>query len=483
MLASCKKNPIIINSNPVVSKPPVLIENYTPYTWGDEVPCVADSTITGNVNNTNIIIDNTITVQPTRINGDTIYFKVPNTVINHLNGLQVSVNGKKSNQVSLTLALPQLATNASVNLVYGGTLTINGQYFNPVLANNVVMLGKLKLTVISATKTQLVVKDDTSTISSSGGLTVTTGVGLSVPNGVTNKYYRYLRPQPNFPGTARTDATTVTVNGIVYFGLGKNAASTASLYDWWKYDPTSSTWTVLTTCPTGGYNIISFVIGGKVYVLSNTALFIYDTSSDTWASGAAFPGGDLFGGTGFGSEQFGYVVCGQQQNQPGVQEVNFVWRYDQQLDSWKKLANFPGSSREHAMSLTLNNSAYVIGGYAQVANNFYVSEMWKFDLTTEKWSQSASLPSGAGLTGSFVFTSNNKIYSGGGTISDEIGESNFIYEYTPSTNTWTLKERILDPINYGAAATSVNNVGYIISGQQTSFPYDGGSQYFFKFMQ
>jgi N-acetylneuraminic acid mutarotase len=478
--AACKKNPDIIKGNPPAAKVPALLENYTAYTWGDDVPILADSTITGTINNMNVIIDDSISVRPTRINGDTIYFKVPNTVPYQYNAINVTVDGKTSNQVSLTLHLPLIAAGGKLNLLYGSSLAITGQFFNPVLANNSATLGSIKLNVSSATPTQLVIQDDNIPMSTTGWIRVYTGKSMSVTNGVNYNYYRFLQPAGNFPGIARINGVAVSVNGIVYFGLGTGKTN-GYLTDWWKYDPASSTWTALTACPGGGYLVNAFTIGSKVYVLTASTFLSYDTSSNTWATMAAFPGGDVLGAASFSSTQYGYVACGQQQLPTVLQYVNNVWRYDPQNDSWQQLADFPGTTRLYSTGITLNNKGYMIGGFTQTNSNGYMTEAWSFDLATETWSQVASLPTGAGVMEGFTFTANNKIYSGGGTINTESGESSVIYEYDAAANTWAKKENILDDIQYGAAATSVNNVGYVICGQGFSSAGSGESPSFFKF--
>jgi len=41
----------------------------------------------------------------------------------------------------------------------------------------------------------------------------------------------------------------------------------------------------------------------------------------------------------------------------------------------------------------------------------------------------------------------------------------YVYEYDPVVDSWTLKEKVFDPIKLFSAFTSVNGVGYVIPGK------------------
>ena len=80
----------------------------------------------------------------------------------------------------------------------------------------------------------------------------------------------------------------------------------------------------------------------------------------------------------------------------------------------------------------------------------------------------------------FAFSLQNKAYVGGGKIKDGNVEP-YVYEYDPMTDTWSIKEKIFDPINLFSAAASVNGTGYVITGEGY-FNFDfAGSQRFFQF--
>nr|WP_322625243.1 kelch repeat-containing protein [uncultured Flavobacterium sp.] len=95
-----------------------------------------------------------------------------------------------------------------------------------------------------------------------------------------------------FPGTARGSMATVTYNGNIYTGFGFNGAA-VMLNDFYRYNPTTDTWTQMASAPfVGGGNLqhymSGFVIGDFAYFIKNnymgpTARIIrYSFANNTW---------------------------------------------------------------------------------------------------------------------------------------------------------------------------------------------------------
>ncbi|MFC0514216.1 Kelch repeat-containing protein [Mucilaginibacter angelicae] len=470
------------------TKQPGLTYLTKTYTWGDEVELTMDALNNSDLNSINIIINKTTIIHPTRISNTKIYFNVTNDITNGFNLLSVAVLGQESNMIGLSLTPPVITPTDDVNLIVGKTLTINGQFFNPVLSKNMVSIGASKLNVVSATANKLVVEYNSATISQSGTLSVQTGVNLAAYSTADYFIYKYLRPKKSFPGEARENSVAVTLNGNIYTGLGKSRATNQSLKDWWKYDPAADVWTRVADCPQRALAVRVFSIKNKAYIglglfddYPSNAFYAYNPASDTWTMINSFPGTQTLYGAYFNSAQYGYIVGGEQRTPSAFIQVNDVWRFDPANNSWKKLSPFPGQAREMASGFTINNKAYIVGGVVQAP--FATSkEAWSFDMTTETWKQIASIPYEAGSNGQFLFGLNNKGYVGGGNTNDTDGVSSFVYEYDPATDTWTKKEQILNAIRYGTAYTTIANTGYVICGWSNTYPYSEGSQSFFEFI-
>lgn len=460
---------------------------YSAYTWGDEVKLTIDSLTILNAGDITIDFGSNITLHPSRIDTTSVFFKVPNTLLNRSNLFNVIIDGLKSNDGYLALQPPSVSVVNNTSLIPGSTITITGQYFNPVLANNRVLLDTATLSVVSVTSTQLVVKGDNVSISDMGNLTIKTGNDLSTVVQGNYIVYRYLTPKNNFPGPARFGATAVAINGNIYFGLGKSQSTNNALADWWKYDPGADKWTQLANCPVASYIMNSFSIGTKAYVgmgtgtLYDTNFWCYDTSSDNWKSIASFPGTYTMFPVCFSSDKYGYIIGGSLDTPGAIVRTNDVWRYDPVADSWQQTTSFPGLPRDEAIGFTLNNKGYVIGGAAQTGGSEpYIADAWSFDFGTETWKQLSMPPQNVARSQGFAFSVQNKGYVGGGTITDS-GSLPYVYEYDPVADKWALKEKIFGPINLYSAFASVNGIGYIITGEGYFNWYFSGSQSFFQF--
>lgn len=459
----------------------------TSYTWGDQVKLTIDSLTILNTSDITIDFGSNITLHPTRIDTTNVFFKVPNALLNRSNLFNVTINGLKSNDGYLELKSPAVSVLSSTILMPGSTITISGQYFNPVLANNRVLLDTIALSVVSATPTQLVIKGDNIPMSNKGSLIIKTGNDLSTIAQGDYIVYKYLAPKNDFPGAARFGATAVTINGNIYFGLGKSKSTNNPLADWWKYEPGADKWTQLASCPMASYIVNSFSIGTKAYVgmgtgtLYDNNFWCYDTSSDTWKSIASFPGTYTMFPVCLSSDKYGYIIGGSLATSGAITRTNDVWRYDPVTDKWKQTTSFPGLPRDGAMGFTLNNKGYVIGGAAQTGgSNPYVADAWSFDFGTETWKQLSEPPQNVARSQGFAFSAQNKGYVGGGTTTDG-GSLPYVYEYDPITDTWALKEKIFGSINIYSAFASVNGTGYIITGEGYFNWYFAGSQSFFQF--
>lgn len=245
----------------------------------------------------------------------------------------------------------------------------------------------------------------------------------------------------DFPGSKRGFAIGDVWNDKAYFGFGLsiNATSGAEIYnnDLWVFDPTTSSWTELTSCPCqprihptfvshqgkiylgmGGtqfgnlddwwaYDIATdtwdqkadfpsferhhpyhFSIGDYVYSgfghgsLGDQiydAWYRYDPSNDTWLEVESLPAEGRVAGTQFSHDGFGYVLSGDGDDHSSMVEGEF-WRYDETTDNWLQLPSHPGNSRWAPASFVLEDHIYIING---TSFGSYIEEVYKFDLANE----------------------------------------------------------------------------------------------------
>jgi hypothetical protein len=218
--------------------------------------------------------------------------------------------------------------------------------------------------------------------------------------------------------------------------------------------------------PSGSYSnrntSIKVCVGGKCDSLENV-LYI----DDAWLQRGNAPGGQFgrYYATGFQLGDTGYMGMGL-----GLEfdaSADF-WKYDYFTDTWKRIADFAGGARTHAISFVLNDTAYVGGGY-QNSNMVLATDFWRYNAGSDDWTRVADIPSKHNA-GAATFVIDNKAY-----MFTEESDSNF-WIYNPQTNIWTKKDDFnphdFDPYfsGYCDIGFQMNNKGYILTNDNSTYP-------------
>lgn len=229
----------------------------------------------------------------------------------------------------------------------------------------------------------------------------------------------------DFGGEARHRATAFTIGNMGYMGTGHiNAAGAVDYEDFWRYDPSSDSWTQIANYPLGKiFHCASFVIGNKGYV-----------------------------GT-------GRLTSGS--------FTKKFYEYDPATNVWTAIADYPGAERRGAVAFVANNKGYV--GTGQTGSG-YVSDFYSYNPATSSWSAVAALPA-AGRTSSVAFAIDNYGYVGTGNTAS--GSINDFYRYNPASNSWTQMANVGPTFRQEATGFAVNGKGYIGTGDD----YSSGNNY------
>lgn len=129
-----------------------------------------------------------------------------------------------------------------------------------------------------------------------------------------------------------------------------------------------------------------------------------------------------------------------------------------------------GSGRNGAMCFTINNKIYVGGGY--IAPSVNTKSFYEYDTATNIWTQKADLPVAANRSAGVGFAIGGKGYIGLGSENYlDIGGGALVqtdmWEYNPTSNTWTAKASIPDTGRNNSGCFVINNKAYIIGGEKT----------------
>lgn len=151
-----------------------------------------------------------------------------------------------------------------------------------------------------------------------------------------------------------------------------------------------------------------------------------------------------------------------------------------QGDSWKKIASLPGcTARIYGVAFSINGQGYYgtgIDSTTHAENN----DIWRYDSAADYWTQVSAVPvkSGssiinAGRSGASAFTVGGKGYIIGG-YNNGLGQYlKDVWEYNPSTNTWTAKAAFPGTARAYAVASSSEVFGKGYYG--TGFYYTQGT--------
>jgi len=268
------------------------------------------------------------------------------------------------------------------------------------------------------------------------------------------------------PLHARYEGPSVLKDGKIYifggFGPGYVLEPDVTVYD-----PSTDTWSYVTTLPIAVTHIgIALVNNNEVWIaggrlwndvqINNVQIYHFDTNS--WSSGPSLPaprGAGVLAQVGNMLHFFGGFGP-----QPAVADFDDHWVLDlnNQGAGWQPRAPFP-LTRHHVGATVINGKIYVVGGqvdHDNTARDKYYAH--SYDPATDTWTRLADLP---GVNshiepGTFAYGT-DLIMVGGENIRDKV------YDYNPGTNTWnqimTLPQGLLAP-----SAKVVNGKIYVTHG-------------------
>jgi N-acetylneuraminic acid mutarotase len=150
----------------------------------------------------------------------------------------------------------------------------------------------------------------------------------------------------------------------------------------------------------------------------------------------------------------------------GDNVFNTLEEYDPVADKWTRKANMP-TARNWASATVINGIIYAIGGSG---NDDYTAAVEAYSPKTDQWSKKASLPFPSQCRTAVV---NGKIYIMGwfpGIDGGDRRPRSDVYEYDPTSDTWTKKMDMPTP-RMAISATAVNGKIYAVGGLSSFNPY------------
>lgn len=456
----------------------------------------------------------TTTVSPLSRSHTSFKAVIPATLTKSSNPLKATFGaGGYVYETTINLAPPKITSVTPTSATFGEVITLTGDFFQASGVGNVVHLGRAPASVLTASRTQLTVEigngsADCSQFDACNEVTVfvldqntTTGlfslkkpvitsfdpnllsslsVGITLeisgenfsPGSYNNIFLDntqltsfYNTPTliyadvPNSALAGNNPLFSVSRQGTIWVGVG-------------EADPTRPTslfsnqvqvqieylgpWTVLNSY-TGDFNgnPTSFTIGSKAYLVGglddqnaySKQVWEYNSATDSWRRLADFPGSGRWRAVAFTHDGLGYYALGN----GATGYYKDVWEFDPLSETWTQLADFPGESRTQAFAFTRNGVTYVGGG----AGDNIPTDFWAFDAaTTKNWEQKLDLPKP--FPAGVAFSTN---------INDCVVYLNELWAYDAATDSWV---RLADcPVSVTSnlyLAASLYSTGNIFEG-------------------
>jgi N-acetylneuraminic acid mutarotase len=218
----------------------------------------------------------------------------------------------------------------------------------------------------------------------------------------------------NFPGVARSNAASFSINNIGYVATGADINLTP-LADMYAYDPVADFWTKKASLP-GPPRSLAFgiTIGNK-----------------------------------------GYLIGGWSGPSSGLQYLPDVWEYDPAADSWTQKMNFPGTPKIFAGGFAIGNIAYYGLGYESANSN--ANDWWRYDPTSDSWTKKADFVG-------YLYSANYGFSIGGTGYLLIFGSYQNWYSYDTATDQWTTRNSNPTYIEPAGMPFTIGNQGYYIPG-------------------
>jgi N-acetylneuraminic acid mutarotase len=241
----------------------------------------------------------------------------------------------------------------------------------------------------------------------------------------------------SFPGTARRNLISFTIDSLSYVGLGYNYSNNQIYNDMFVYNPNSDSWLQIATFPgsaTRGSSAITH--NGKGYVVGGTLprgtiaptnhLYEYNPINNTWTQRANFPGGARSGGVTFSSDSAIYFGLGHNHSTA----FNDLWAYSPNTNVWRIVDSFPGVARHNASAFLVNGKA-IVGGGLSVMVTLAHQDYYSYDMAQDSWTLIPNFTNGRRAT-SAAFTIGNKAYlvTGLDSLANALKD---VWKYTDTT--------------------------------------------------
>ncbi|WP_020529096.1 Kelch repeat-containing protein [Flexithrix dorotheae] len=246
----------------------------------------------------------------------------------------------------------------------------------------------------------------------------------------------------DFPGTARSGAVSVVANGKGYYGTG--TSDTDLLADWWEFDPVSQTWTQKADFP--GYarkNALAFAISDTIYVTTGIGdttgspvyfkdVYQYNPMNDSWVQLDDFPGIERGLAVSAVANDKGYIGTGRDADG----QLKDWWEFDPINKSWLQKTDLTADKRQSAIAFSIADKVYLGGGQYVDGGTFRTNNLYAYDPLNDSWEEKSFAENHLMSINSSTFILGDTAFVFGGSSGVDV------WKYDASSNNWTQGESL-----------------------------------------
>ncbi len=346
---------------------------------------------------------------------------------------------------------PEILSFTPDSVDAGAEITIMVENLNSNPLKNTVLLGTMIVEIISTESDRLVFEAPSATFTIREKISVKTG-SMTVMSDDELIVHMPWTIEASFPYDLYTTPRTAVINNIAYIFTYANDVPGHNILR--AYNPITNIWTARTDFPGEfRWNHTSFTINNKAYFglgwdytvdpnIYYKDFYEYNPETDTWKRIADFPGTARLDCIGFASNGKGYVAGGSAVYTG--ENTQKLWEYDPETDQW---------TQKNALNVTLDYSVNA-GGTDYVAN--HQGTVYLYNEAGDTFNQITSRNSVNRMLQGFSL--NNAIYF----FEENTGHT--LWKYNLGTNQWA-QSNLSYPFQHvgDAVVFSIGNTGYCLS--------------------
>jgi N-acetylneuraminic acid mutarotase len=212
----------------------------------------------------------------------------------------------------------------------------------------------------------------------------------------------------------------------------------------------------------------------NIYLSATVFMFMQFelNASYVWTQKAFFPGTPRYEAVGFSIGNKGYFGTGANFNVSNIPFKDF-WEWDKATNTWTQKADVPGPGRYGATAFAVDGKGYVTTGWQQInSSSTALFDIWEYNPSTDTWTQKSNFP------GSPRYDAVGLTIDGYGYIGLGYGPLfNDFWKFDHLLNGWIQVASLPGPARQSASSFSINGKGYVICGSTASGSLNDTWQY------